>query len=530
MHASSARPGARERRVKHWRTLLSLVGIAFLILGASWVRRSQLPREEFTIDTGGCRTPVTLINPAADVTPAGSVVLLHGLSANRKLMMYLAEDFAGHGFRAYALDLPGHGDSTDAFSFARAQFCATLAVDWLTREGKIDPATTTLVGHSMGGAIAIRMADVEPVAATIAISPAPMIAPSRMPSNLLVFSASADIAPLKREAGALSAAADGNRIAPDDFLQKRAFELQSLPHSTHTSLITDRRVAHRSEQWMMQTVFPNISFNTLTLNLDLGTYESYGKGRRRLAGSILGQIGIILIFPILAAVAGRLSGGATIESAGAKPTPWLVLIEVVVASLIGILFLNFAVPLRFLHMYSADYLVSLLAIVGAVLLFLNFGFAMEYAWLKPAKLFAAAVLGFAAILAMGGWMNWQLDDAWMNAPRWARFIGILPFAYLYAFAEEVVLGPVKHGWARAARFTLFGALRIEIFLALLVGYYVLGNGEILLILLLVFFIAFSIVQRLAADAVRSHSGSATAAAFFGAILAAWFVATVFPLT
>jgi pimeloyl-ACP methyl ester carboxylesterase len=517
--------------VKLWRTILALAGLILIILGSSWVRRAQLPREDFLLTTdNNCRTPVTLIQPVSDVTPAGSVILLHGLSANRKLMMYLAEDFAGHGFRAYALDLPGHGDSTDAFTFARAQFCATLAVDALTREGKIDPATTALVGHSMGGAIAIRMADVEPVAATIAISPAPMTAPTRMPSNLLVLSASADLAPLKKEAAALQYAAQGNRSSPEDFAQKRAFEMLELPHSSHTSLITDRRVAHRSELWMMQTVFPNIDANTVSLNLDLGTYASYGNGRRRLAGSFLGEIGILLLFPFLVAIAGSLAGPVTTETPGARPTPWLVALEFVVGALFSLLVLNFYIPLKFLHLYTGDYLVSLLALTAIVLLFLNFGFAMEYAWFKPAKMLVAIALALAVVLGLGAWMNWQLSDAWMNAPRWLRFALALPFLWLYAFVEEVVLGPVKKGSARAQRFAFFGLLRAELFAACLVSVYVLASGQILLVLLFVFFMIFSVLQRLASDAVRAHTGSATAAATFGAILAAWFIATVFPLT
>ena len=87
-------------------------------------------------------------------------------------MTYLGEDLAGHGLRAYLFDLPGHGDNQDAFTFPRTLQCATAAVESLIRAGKIDPRTTIFVGHSMGGAIAIRMADREPVLATIAISPA----------------------------------------------------------------------------------------------------------------------------------------------------------------------------------------------------------------------------------------------------------------------------------------------------------------------------------------------------------------------
>ena len=139
------------------------------------------------------------------MNPVGTAILLHGLAANRRTMNYLGVDFAGHGLRTYLLDLPGHGDNKDPFSFARAETCANATVESLVRDHKIDPATTLLVGHSMGGAIAIRMADREPVAATIAISPAPMVLPRRMPANLLIFSGGFDLWPMKREANDLVA-------------------------------------------------------------------------------------------------------------------------------------------------------------------------------------------------------------------------------------------------------------------------------------------------------------------------------------
>ena len=168
---------AAERSVKLWQIILAVVGVVFLALGSRWIRAAELPKQELWLDAGGCHTPMTVLDPPPDVKPAGSVVLLHGLSANRRLMMYLAEDFAGHGFRAYAIDLPGHGDSRDPFSFAHAQDCATAAVESLIHSGQLDPKNTILLGHSMGGAIAIRMADRDPVVATIALSPAPMNAP-----------------------------------------------------------------------------------------------------------------------------------------------------------------------------------------------------------------------------------------------------------------------------------------------------------------------------------------------------------------
>ena len=111
-----------------------------------------------------------------------------------------------------------------------------------------------------------------------------------------------------------------------------------------------------------------------------------------------------------------------------------------------------------------------------------------------------------------------------------RFAGILPFFWVYFFAEEVVLGPVRSGGARAKRFGVFLLLRLEIFLACALAYYTLASGQVLLVLLFVYLAIFSILQRLATDALRARTGAATAAALFGAILGCWFVASLFPLT
>jgi pimeloyl-ACP methyl ester carboxylesterase len=532
---------ATERPVKRWQIILAVVGVIFLALGSRWIRVAELPKQELWLDAGGCHTPMTVLDPPADVKPAGGIVLLHGLSANRRLMMYLAEDFAGHGFRAYAIDLPGHGDSRDAFSFARAEECATAVVESLIHSGQLDPKRTILLGHSMGGAIAIRMADRDPLASTIALSPAPMNAPQRMPANLLVFSASADLGILKRVAQGLSDAARGERTAPEDFLQQRAFDLRRLPRSTHTSLLSDRRVAHDSEKWAMQALFPDIAADTLTLNLDLATYETFGQGRRRLAGGVLGFLGILLLFPLVVSLAAKFAAPALaidaseaaasqIESPGNHPSTRLLLGETALCGMIGVLLLVLGVPLNFLHLYTGAYLASLLFIVGILLLVFNFGFAMEYASLRIRPLAAAAALGFATFLAVGAWLNWQLDDAWLNAPRWLRFAGVLPVVWIYCFAEEVVLGPVHHGLERAVRFAIFLVLRAELFLACTLAWYFFASGQVLIPLLFIFLAAFSILQRVATDALRSRTASAAAAALFGAILASWFIVGVFPLT
>jgi hypothetical protein len=77
---------------------------------------------------------------------------------------------------------------------------------------------------------------------------------------------------------------------------------------------------------------------------------------------------------------------------------------------------------------------------------------------------------------------------------------------------------------------MFLALRLELWLACLLAYYKLASGQLLIGLLVVGLAAFSMLQRLAADALLGRTGSATATAVFDAILAAWFIAAIFPLT
>jgi len=351
-----------------------------------------------------------------------------------------------------------------------------------------------------------------------------------MPSNLLVFSGKYEPSILHRAAEALLQASGGTRAQPEDFAQKRAFDLRRVAGATHTSLLLDRNIAHQSERWIMQCLFPTIPPETLALDLDLAPYAVANKGRHRLAGSILGLIGILLFFPFCATLMASASGSPGEEPLSNHPPYALSLVEVAVAALVGVLLLMFGIPLKFLHIYSADYLLSLLLIVGAVLLIFSRKRIRENWTPDISSAIVGAVFGLTVFLAVGAWLNWQMDDGWLNAPRWLRFVAVLPVTIIFCGAEEMALGPVHSGRRRALRFGIFLLLRLEIFLACGLAYYELRSGQVLIPLLAVFLAVFSIAQRLGADALRRRTGSAEAAILFSAILAAYFVAAVFPLT
>jgi pimeloyl-ACP methyl ester carboxylesterase len=451
----------------------------------------------------------------------GAVVLLHGLSANRVVMKTLGERLTRAGLRVYLLDFPGHGNSTDSYSFARAETCATLTVEALVKRGEIYPDRTILVGHSMGGAVAMRMADRLPVAATIAISPAPMVLPRRMPSDLLVLSAQFDLPILKSIALSLEQAAGGDRTASTDFAERRAFELVRVPHSTHSSLIFSPSVAALVTQWADRAL-PKDSLSPAGV-----------AGPSALGGLAAGLLGLLLLFPAAADLLVRVlhAGGAQ----SPKPSParagaGAILLRWAVAALLGVAVLYYARPLWFLHLDAGDYLASLLLIAAVVALALDSQAAKAALHFERRSLLMGILLGLATILVIGAWLNWQLTDVWLNWPRWLRFAALFPVCWLYSFAEEAVLGPPPDGPERVARFSLALAMRFELWLACLLALFAFGKGEILLLLLVVYLAAFSVAQRLGGDLVHRRTGSATAAAGFDAILVCWFIAAVFPLT
>lgn len=106
---------------------------------------------QFTVDgrkvyaaTGG--RPFDAAKPA--------VVFLHGAGCDHTVWQLPARWFAWHGFSAFAVDLPGHGRSDGP----PLQTVPALG-QWVRR--LLDAAgveAVTLIGHSMGGAIALEAA------------------------------------------------------------------------------------------------------------------------------------------------------------------------------------------------------------------------------------------------------------------------------------------------------------------------------------------------------------------------------------
>lgn len=499
-------------KLREW--FLAAIGIVLLAMGAQLIRMSRGPARDIVL-ADACRSPLRVLEPRTEQS-IGSAVVLHGIASNRRLMQTLGQSLAAAGLRVYLVDSPGHGDSTEPFSFGCTEQCAAAVLESLARRGEITPDRTVIVGHSLGAAVAVHLADRFPAPATIAISPAPMNLPRRMPANLLIVYAQLDPSPVKDAAWKLLRAAGGERTEAGDFRERRAARLDFMPWASHVSIVYDPRVERAAGDWARAALQEKSPKPPPTRGAPF-------------TGGAMGVVGLLLLFPVA-------SSGFTAlcRAGGAEPNPAPLgvarLLGVwAVASLFSVGVLNFWVPLRALRVLNGDYLASFYLLAGAALLAILWRQRQASLHFTFRAAAAGCLFGLASILAIGGWLNWQLTDGWMNLARWELFVPIVLASLPYFMAEELVLGPPA-AERRSSRFALFLSLRVILWLALVFALFAFDSQQILVLLLAVYLLAIALVQRWAADAIRRRTGSAGAAALVGAILAAWFVAAVFPLT
>ena len=246
-------------------------------------------------------------------------------------------------------------------------------------------------------------------------------------------------------------------------------------------------------------------------------------------GGLCGLAGVFLLLSSLGAVLTKCFAIAPQGEEAEAPHILKLLGHFLVAFALAALVLRYWMPLRAVRILTGDYLASFFLLSGLYLLLAFHGSAKQALAANARSLLFAVVFSFVVFLGAGAWLNWRLDDAWMNAARWARFVPIIVACLPYFAVEEIVIGPPGLGrvWTRFLRYALLRGLGWGI---LVLAFFLLHSGQLLIILLAAFFALISVFQRVGMDFVRRRTGSAGAAAVFGAILAAWFLAAVLPLT
>lgn len=512
--------------MKSRKTARALAGILLVAAGFWLAFPKRYLERTYLIPAAGCRLETTIFEKK-DATPQGTVLLFPGLVANKKVMAFLAEGFAEQDLRVFAPDLPGHGHSPGPFSPAHAEDCGEALLSGLIARGMVNPDRTIIAGHSMGGAIALRVGAKIPVAGVVAISPAPMRAahgvqpemllyqdPGAMPQHFLVISGSLEPESMRANAADLVASRNDGTA-----------QLIVIPRATHASLIFDRSVVRSFQDWTAKTLQLTVSPGMPPL--------------RQLYGAVAGFLGLLLLAnPFLRELTGKKQVREKEQIAVEKsalgatgiPVPWpRMLLEFAAGALLIVVLLRFWNPLRSIHLFEGDYLADFLLLLGIALLLLRWNSLRVHLSHWKSALPAALFAGLILVLLFTAWLELSFYEAWLTAAKWLRF-PLLFLAFLpYHFAEEISLGPAanKSGWGRFAKGL---SLRAVAWAALAVGVLCLRSGETLMVLLLPYFVLLHVLQRRGMDIVHQETSSALATAAFGAILLAGFCLVIFPVT
>ena len=505
--------------VKSRQTVRAIAGILLCAAGSWLAFRKTYSEKTFLVPAGGCRLETTIFEKKDGATQ-GTVILFPGIAANKKIMAFLAHGFAEQGLRVYVPDLPGHGHSPGPFSPGRAEECGEALLSGLIARGLANPDRTIVAGHSMGGAIALRVGARIPVAGVVAISPAPMRSAHGVQPEMLLFP---EPGPLPQRFVVLSGS-----LEPESMRANAADLVSSVKRdgasyivirgATHVSLLFSREVVRSFQEWTGQTLRLTGPWGMPSL--------------RPVYGGLMGFLGLLLLAnPFLREATHKKENAE--ESKTVNPPSWARLFaEFAVAALFAVFFLRLWNPLRAIHLFEGDYLASFLLILGIALVLLHWKSVQEQFSRTSTALLAAAFAALVLFLLFSAWLELSLYAAWLTPAKWARFPFLFAALVPCHFAEEICLGPAgpaagKSGGRRLAAGML---LRLLVCGALALGVFFLHSGEILMVLLGPYFAVLFLLQRRGMDIVRQETRSPAAAAVFGAILLAGFCLVIFPLT
>jgi pimeloyl-ACP methyl ester carboxylesterase len=503
---------------KKKQVLQAVAGILCLVVGGALALypTRRYTEHHYVVDAASCRMDLIMLNRADLLAgpDTGSVVLLHGISANKIIMQYLARSFAELGLRVYIPDLPGHGRSPGPFTPERAESCSGSLLRGLAARGMIVPDRTILAGHSMGGAIALRLAAKFRPAGVIAISPAPMqTAHGGIPENLLFHTLPIPYPNTLILAGQFEPPSLVDNA--EDFAanaKEPSVKFSKMSWNTHVSILFSPTAARESQAWAARLLsLPN---------------DARLPWRTNLIGCFVGIVGLLLVAaPFLREMIGD-KPVADSDIANSVPR-FRGALEVALFSVVALHLLHYWQPLRVLHLFEGDYLSSFFLIVGLGLILLHLKLAREGFRTRPGLVLGAATAGILLHFLITGWFELTATSAWLNLQRWERFPLFLLSAFVFLYGIELIAGPVVNS---SKRYAFWFLLVVLAWFSLAFGVLYLKTGEILLVLLSPYFALQFLLSGLGIQLVRRESGSPTAAAVFGAILLTGFCLVIFPLS
>jgi len=455
------------------------------------VLQAPLEFEEFSVEADA-PIPVERVRLRERDSFRAHFLLLHGYGANRAYMRPLAEVLAAGGGDVYLMDLPGRGDHPGvastrpesgphaAMPTPRESEAALAVFHELERRG-VPRERLVLVGHSLGGGVAVDVARRTLPAATVSLAGLERRVDPGRPRNLLLITSRLEIPALRRAADQMHRQSRGPASARREFF------------GAHSSLPYQSNVQQAVVEWAVRSLGARLEtppwLNEKLLALKLGALLFLG-----------------LAFPPLATLAGfrlahepfgevvsetRLSNWSPPQLAGFALLGGLAS----VSALSIVAWLLWPNPLAWLRLADGDSLASVMLLSTLWLLP-----ALRHPpWVRDARevrsnLLAAAGLAAFGILAGGGFFTWQLFDLWPTPGRLARALALLLVFFPYALGEELLRRTFSKQRGKSP-LTAFLLWRLALLASIAYGVLLLGTGEAMILLIAVPLLFLSLVEH-----------------------------------
>ncbi len=467
-------------------------------------------------------TPVERVRLREARPNAPQFLLLHGYAANRRQLLHLGEVLAAAGGDVYVVDLPGRGNSNTLASpyppdgpqadmATPNETRATLALVRQLSQGRL-----IVIGHSLGGGVAIDVAQRVAPTATVSLAGLERSVQPGRPPRLLLITARLEIPPLRQAADTMYAQA-GRGSARREFFCTHS----TLPYSSAVQqaivewanrAIPGARLA--IPPWLNEKLLAlelAAAFFLVALFFPLAGLAGWWLAHEPL-GEIVSESRISSWSPVHLGGYGLLAGLASVSA----------------LSLLH--WLEWPGPLRFLHFADGDYLASLMLLSTVWLLpaLRPLPWVRDVRELRANLLVALGLALYVILAAGGGFVTWQVFDLWPTSARWLRFLPLLPLLFPFALGEELLRRTFSKHRDHSA-LTAFVLWRLALLASIAYGVFLLGSGQGMIVLHALPLFLLSLLEYYFAETLYRALGSAWACALLKTLLLAWFFAAFFPL-
>jgi pimeloyl-ACP methyl ester carboxylesterase len=409
---------------------------------------------------------------------AGPILVIHGLDTSKQVMHLISAALADSGFEVYAIDLPGHGDSSVGFQTDLAQQAIWNAKRFIGDK-------TIVLGHSLGAGLLLDLAATEQFTTMVLLAPPPVPIANIHANRVLIAAGEFDFPPIR-----------GFMPIATDIGEGRA-DLWVLPWGGHSAPILNPRHISRIVEWIGGEA-----------------------GKTRTVPRILW---VVLMF----------CAAVTVGVAFLPARPAVQQIRVpakasVVRYITGcggaLLLLKVANPVSWLRLFATDYLIGFLSVSGLLLLALAGGRTTGPRTLRAGPYIIAILAAVFVIAVPGLIVAGRILDMSLSDGRWWRFPSIAAATLPLFLADEITIRRIHPRWKSDA----IALLTRGLFLAsLLTGVLTLHRESEFLVLIVPLITIFWIALWFATGVVHRHTQSPLAAALFATLVQGWAFASWF---